>query len=780
MITFLENVFYLETRQTSYFSRITKFGHLESIYYGEKVVRQDLDALMLKHTAMIGTTIPYDSSDDLYSLDTLTLEYSGVGKGDFRHSPVEIKMPDGSFVCDFTYVSHRIFDGYQKSPDLPTAYGEENQCQTLEITLQDAPNQVSLLLYYTVFQETDVITRRTILVNHNEKSLVIRKLMSMMLDLNLSSPMALLTLDGGWSKEANRHTRPLEYGLYVNESTTGASSNRHNPGILLYERTATEEHGKVYGFNLVYSGNHYEGVEISNHGLIRVMAGINPHCFEWTLEKNGQFETPESIMTFSNKGLNGASGQFHDFINHHIVRGDYKDKERPVVFNNWESCFFKFTQGSLVRLARRAKALGVELFVLDDGWFGKRDSDKAGLGDYNVNRRKFRRGLAPFVRKINRMGLSFGIWVEPEMVNEDSDLYRAHPEYAVKLANRPPNYGRNQLVLDLCNPEVRDYIVRNIRALLENNPISYVKWDMNRHITDMYSATLGVSQGMFFHQYILGLYDILTRIFRDKPHILMESCSSGGNRFDLGMLCFSPQIWASDDTDPVERLKIQTGLSYFYPLSTIGAHVSCAPHQQTLRSTTLPARFHMACFGNLGYEMDLKYLSSVEKKEIRKQIDFYKNHRHILQYGTLYRFDPKKKNKVDLLCVSKDRSKAVAGHFQTVSSASESNDILPLCGLDPVKQYKLRTFPVGLSIKRFGALINFLLPFKVHPDGFLIRAVDRFYRLPDCEEEYHGSGDLFHAGIRLDNQFMGSWYNSRTRLVGDFGSNLYIIEETPV
>ena len=755
MIAFSDNTFYLDTRKTSYLFRITKFGHIESIYYGDRIVPQDVTALLLKHTAMIGTTVPYDPSDDLYSLDTLSLEYSGIGKGDFRHSPVEIKMPDGSFVCDFTYESHRIFDGYQASSSLPTAYGEKSECQTLEIALKDIPNQVSLLLYYTVYQESDVITRRAVLVNHNENALVIRKLMSMMIDLNLSAPMMLLTLDGGWSKEANRHTRPLEYGLYVNESTTGASSNRHNPGILLCEQVATEDYGKVYGFNLVYSGNHYEAVEVSNHDLIRVMAGINPYCFEWILEKDSLFETPEAVMTFSSKGLNGASGQFHDFINRHIVRGDFKGKERPVVFNNWESSFFKFTQGSLVRLARRAKTLGVELFVMDDGWFGKRDTDKAGLGDYNVNRRKFRRGLAPFVRKINRMGMSFGLWVEPEMVNEDSDLYRAHPEYAVRLSTRSPSYGRNQLVLDLCSSDVRDYIVKSIRQLLENNPISYVKWDMNRPMTDMYSPALGSSQGRFFHQYMLGLYDVLVRIFGDKPHILLESCSSGGNRFDLGMLCFSPQIWASDDTDPVERLKIQTGLSYFYPLSSMGAHVSCAPHQQTLRNTTLPARFHMACFGNLGYEMDLKFLSPVEKKEIKKQISFYKDHRRTLQYGTFFRFDQKKKNKVDLLCVSKDRTHAIAGHFQTVSTASESNDILPLCGLDPKKKYSLRTLPLGISVKRFGALINFLLPFKVNPEGLLVRIVDRFYRLPDCEEKYEGYGDLLLAGVRLNNQVHG-------------------------
>jgi alpha-galactosidase len=773
MILSDDNVFYLTTKDTSYIFRVTKFGHLESVYYGCRIPQQDISSLLTKHTIMPGGNVAYDLSDDTYSLNTLTLEYSGIGKGDFRHSPLEVKMPDGTFVSDFTYQSHQIFDGYLESDTLPTAYGGTDECRTLEVRLTDKPNNVSLFLYYTVYKDTNVITRRTVLQNDNESPLVIRKLMSMSLDLP-EGDYELLTLHGGWIKEAHKYTRPVTYGLYVNQSLTGASSNIANPGMMLYDKNTSENYGNVYGFNLVYSGNHYEAVERSSSS-VRVMTGINPQCFEWRLEQSERFESPEAIMTFSDKGFNGASQNFHDFINRHIIRGDWKGKERPILLNSWEACFFDFTQSRLIRLARKAKALGVELFVLDDGWFGKRNNDRAGLGDYYVNRKKFPKGLGSFAEKINKLGMSFGVWFEPEMINEDSDLYRAHPEYAVSTPNRKPSYGRNQLVLDLCNQEVRNYIVENVRKVLESANIEYVKWDMNRHMTDMYSPSVK-NQGEFYHRYIIGLYDMLKRIFHDKPHILLESCSSGGNRFDLGMLCFSPQVWTSDDTDPIERLKIQTGLSYFYPLSTMGAHVSATPHQQTLRNTPLPTRFNVSAFGVLGYELDLKYLNFSELKEIKKQISEYKKYRRVLQYGKFYRFDRRKPHQVNLLCVSGDQNTAIAGHFQTLSTAGDTSDILPLMGLDPDKKYILKTMEQTYSIRRFGALVSYAIPFKADPNGFLFRTANKFYRLPDAVEQYEGWGSVLEAGVKLNSQFIGSGYNKNIRIVGDYGSNLYIIK----
>ena len=773
MISFLDGTFRLDTNSTSYIFRVTKSGHLENIHYGELLKEQSLEAILLKHTAVIGSTVAYDADDPIYSLDTLSLEWSGIGKGDYRHSPDEIKMPDGTFVSDFLYQGYRIVDGCIPMQTLPSSYGESTDCQTVEIIMKDTVNEVSLLMYYTVYVCSDVITRRVVLANHNEKPLLIRKLMSMMIDLP-NRNYSLVTFHGGWIKETHRQDRTLQYGLFVSESTTGASGNRHNPGFLLAEKGATESYGRVYGFNLVYSGNHYEGIELSNMDLVRVMTGINPHCFEWPLAEGESFESPEAVMTFSNQGYNGMSGHFHDFTNEHIVRGDWKGKERPVLLNNWEAHFFSFTRSKLIHLAKRARRLGVELFVLDDGWFGKRNNDTAGLGDYNVNRRKLRGGLPKFARKINRLGMQFGLWFEPEMVNTDSDLYRAHPEYAVRIPGREPSFGRNQLVLDLCSPRVRDYIVDSVRGILHEANISYVKWDMNRHISDMYSPCLA-NQGEFFHRYMIGLYDILQRIFGDQPQILLESCSSGGNRFDLGMLCYSPQIWASDDTDPVERLEIQKGLSYLYPPSTIGAHVSSAPHQQTLRSTPLSSRFNVAGFGCLGYELDLKYLSRVEKKEVKEQIAFYKEHRKTMQFGRFYRLDPLKSNKQHWQTVAKDGQESIAGFFQTQASASEGFDFLPLTGLDPKAVYTVRTRPQPLYIRSFGALINFVLPFHIHPDGILFLILNKIFHLTNCVEEYRGYGDLLLSGIKLNNQFVGSNYNTRTRLLGDFGSSLYII-----
>lgn len=776
MIEFLQNnYFHLTTKNTSYIFKVTEFGHLESVHYGDRIQNQSFEGLRHKNTATVGSSIVYDASRELYCLDNITLEYSGIGKGDFRHTPLELLMPDHSFVCDFTYHSHKIVTGSVALKELPSAFGNDQDCETLIIQLKDNINDVTLVLYYTVYFETNVITRRAVLYNNNENKLVIRKFMSMMLDLP-SADYNLITFDGGWIKEAHKHTRELSYGIYVNESTTGSSSNRHNPGIILSEKNAHEDYGKAYGFNLVYSGNHYEAVEISNQDLVRVMTGINPHCFYWELNQWEQFETPEAIMTYSKFGLNGVSQNFHDFINHHIVRGEFANKERPILINNWEANFFNFNQHKLLKLAKRAKRLGIELFVLDDGWFGNRNSNKAGLGDYFVNKKKLPGGLDELSQKINKIGLKFGLWFEPEMTNEDSELFRKHPEYVVKIPNRKASLGRNQYVLDLCNPEVRDYIVKSFNGVLKSANIEYVKWDMNRHICDAYSSKIE-HQGQFFHRYTMGLYDLLRRIVYENPHVLFESCSSGGNRFDLGMLCFTPQIWASDNTDPIERLSIQGGLSYLYPLSTMGAHVSLAPHQQTLRQTPLSTRFNVSAFGILGYELDLKYLNFAEKKEVINQICLYKKYRKTMQYGTFYRYNTSKSNIINFLCVEPNKTCAILGNFELMAKASPSNEIISVKGLDKNEKYTFKTFLQGISIKRFGALINHIRLFKIMPDGFIMRMANQFYRLPNCVETYSGFGDLLTVGVGLNNEFIGSYYNSETRLLGDFGSSLYIIKK---
>ena len=775
MITFNENIFRLSTNNTSYWFRVTKFGHLEHIYYGEHLYEdQSIEPLIHKRTAELGNCVNYDTSDNFYCLDHLCLEWSGIGKGDYRSTPAEIKMPDGTFTADFVYKSHTILDGNINIETLPSSYGDRGDCKTLEITMEDDSNNVTVKLYYCVYAKTNVITRRAVICNANEKPLTIRKIMSMSIDIP-NDGYRLLTFDGGWIKEANKNDRKLTYGIQTNSSTIGASSNIHNPGFIIASEGATESQGGVYGFNLVYSGNHYSTIELSNRDLVRVQSGINPYCFEWELKENEKFETPEAVMSFSATGFNGLSHNFHDFVNNHIVRGDWKNKERPVLINNWEAYFFNFNRSKLLNLAQRANKLGVELFVLDDGWFGNRNDDKAGLGDYNVNKKKLPKGIAEFSDSIHKLGMKFGLWFEPEMVNEDSDLYRAHPEYALKTPDKKAALGRNQLVLDLCNPAVRDYIVDNVSSILDTANVDYVKWDYNRHISDACSPFVE-NQGRFFHEYIKGLYDVLDRIFTPRPHILLESCSSGGNRFDLGMLCYSPQIWTSDNTDPIERLRIQSGISYLYPLSAMGAHVSEAPHVQTLRDTPITTRFNVAAFGNLGYELDLKRLSAVELKEVEDQIKFYKKYRKVFQYGKFWRDEEFKDNKVVWHVVDEDSDIGISGFFQTLTTTSEGFDRLRFVGLKSSKRYSVKTKIQRVFIERFGGLVKHLLPVELNPDGLIMRTANKHYSMNDCVESYNGYGKSLMSGVLLNNQYQGMGYNESTRILCDYGSNLYVVE----
>jgi alpha-galactosidase len=773
LITFGENVFRLDTESTTYMFRVTRFNHLEHLYYGERLADGErADVLGQKRTVPMGSDIVYDASDGCYCLNDMVLEWSDNGRGDYRQSPTELLMPDGSFVSDFVYASHRLEPGSIAMDALPGAYGAD---QTLVVELKDTTCAVRLSLYYSVFEKTDVITRRAVLSNDSEAPLTIRRFMSMMLDLP-DEGFKMLTLDGGWIKEAHLHERSVEYGIIVNSSATGSSSNRHNPGFVLAGRGAAQDTGKVYGFNLIYSGNHYGAVEKSEFDIVRVSLGINPHCFDWRLRQNERFETPEAVMTYSGGGFNGMSRNMHDFINGHIVRGAWQNRERPVLINSWEAFMFDFSEQSLLRLARSARELGVELFVLDDGWFGKRNDDTAGLGDYGVNTKKLPHGLRGLSDRLRALGLGFGLWFEPEMVNEDSGLYRAHPEWAVRHPEKKAVLGRNQLVLDLCRAEVRDYIVGRVGAVIDEAGLSYVKWDMNRHIAEMYSPAL-LSQGEFNHRYILGLYDVLSRIFGPRPDILLESCSSGGNRFDLGMLCYSPQIWSSDDTDPVERLKIQEGLSYLYPPSVMGAHVSEAPHQQTLRDTPLSTRFHAACFGCLGYELDLNFLSPEEKKDVAEQIAFYKKYRRVFQFGAFSRIQLNKTNKVVWQSVGADKKTALTGFFQTLADAAEGGDRLVVTGLRE-GMYKVRTRPRRLYLKRFGGLINHILPVKLNPGGIVLLTANKIHSLNNCVEEYICSDAALRAGIPLNSQFSGTGYNDKIRMLGDFGSDIYITEQT--
>ena len=771
MIEEKKKVFKLDTKNTSYIFAISPQGHPVHIYYGSRLPRADVDALQLKNNITLGSTVDYAPG---YNLDSYLLEYSGIGKGDYRHTPLECVWPDGSYTTDFVYEGHRMTKGgYENDCGLPFADGGS---QTLTVWFRDKKyGSLRLFLNYTVFYDCDVIARNAELHNGEKGEVTVRKLMSVMMDLP-ESDYSLLTLNGSWAKEAHIQEIPVSYGIHVNDSTVGASSNRHNPAFLLKKKGADEEQGTVLGFNLLYSGNHYSAVEKTHQDTLRLMLGINPHCFSWKLGAGERFVTPQAVMTFSQRGINGMAANFHDFVNSHIVPKNFRYVQRPVVLNNWEATFFDFNRRKILSMAKKAAGLGVEMFVLDDGWFGKRNNDHAGLGDWVVNTKKLPGGLRRLAGDINAMGLRFGLWFEPECVNPDSELYRRHPEWAVQIPGREPSLGRNQLTLDLTRAEVRDYIVDAVDKILRSANIEYVKWDYNRHISDAFGSALS-NQGEFFHRYILGLYEVLRRIFLEKhPHILLESCSSGGNRFDLGMLCFGPQVWTSDDTDARERLEIQRGMYCFYPPSSISCHVSMCPNAQTLRNVPLSTRFHVASFGVMGYELDFGELTPEERRQIKDQIAFYKQHRQTLQFGRFFRYFPKEQQRESWQMAGKHE--IIAGIYNLSYGAIPARDSLRILDAKPGRTYRLKSVAQKLRISRFGGLIKHVSPVKLRADGLVLRFADRHFAMNDGEEQYACCGETLRAGVNLTMQYSGTGYSKDLRILGDFGSSLYLAEET--
>ncbi|MBQ4546048.1 MAG: alpha-galactosidase [Oscillospiraceae bacterium] len=747
MIELKNGVFGLHGEGFSCLLRINKYGLLELLHFGEALSTEDGEAFLCRPGIGWGSSVLMDENDAGSCADAMPLAWSGSGRGDFRESPLEF----GGISTDFRCSHSKIINGpvLMKS-GIPQAKGD---CDTLEMVFTEA--NAELRLYFTVFR--DAIVRRAVLGNTGKENIVLKKFMSSMLDIHGDFEMS--TFDGGWIAEMRKHTAPVSENRIVSESTTGASSNRHNPGFIISEPDAAEDSGRVYGFNLIYSGNHYASAQKSLQGFVRIMQGISPSEFSKELAPGEIFETPEAVMTFSDKGFSGTSEKMHRFVTENIIPEHWRNRPRPILYNDWEGCMFDFNEAKLLNLAKEAKKLGCELFVLDDGWFGKRDSDKAGLGDYSINKRKLPNGISGLAKKINAMGMEFGLWFEPESVNEDSDLYRAHPDWILR-DEFPPLKGRNQFLLDLTKPEVRDYIVENVSAVLDSAKITYVKWDMNRH-----STALGAKA----HDYILGLYDILRRIFEPRPEILLESCSSGGNRFDLGMLCFGPQIWCSDDTDPIERLTIQGNLSYLYPQSAFGAHVSAAPHAQTLRNTPLCTRGNVSFFGCLGYELDLRHLPGIEKKQIAEQIAFYKNYREVFQFGKFRRL----KNGWQV----SDGKTTLAAVFRKLVHAAPGYETLRIKDLDKTAIYNMKTYEQKLRIGQFGSLVKHVAPVDLDPNGFVLRIADRHITLPDGKQEIRASGAAFSAGIMLLPLFRGTGYDQNQRTLTDFGSELYIIEE---
>lgn len=754
MITYNDNLFHLRSDTLSLLLAVTPQGKLEQVYFGPAVDSGDAQALRIRSPLGYGSAVVQKDDAPASCMDTLSLAWSDAGRGDYREIPMELERGGAPFATDFRYEGHRVVSELTPmAAPLPRPRGE---CQTLEISL--CHGTLELRLCFTLMG--GVLLRRSTLRNNGREPVTVRKLMSACFDL--PGQLEMTTFNGGWIAETHAWRTPVGPARLCCDCTTGSSSNRHNPGFLLSEAGADENHGRVYGCNLIYSGNHYSAVQRSLQGLNRVVTGFAP--FTAALAPGQVLETPEAVIACSDDGFNGLSRRMHDFIHRCITPPYWQGRPRPVLYNSWEGCMFDFTEQKLLTLARKAKKLGCELFVLDDGWFGARNDDRAGLGDYTVNAKKLPRGLGGLSDSIRALGMDFGLWFEPESVNPDSELYRAHPDWVLAECDTPL-LSRHQLHLDLSRPEVRDYIVEHVGGIIDRAGVRYVKWDMNRH-----SCALGENA----HRQVLGLYDVLRRIFAPRTQVLLEGCASGGGRFDLGMLCFAPQIWCSDDTDPIERLDIQGGLSYLYPPSAFGAHVSAAPHAQTLRATPLSTRGNAAFFGALGYELDLRHLSAVEEKEIANQIAFYKKYRAVFQYGTFRRLPAEG----DAVCWQADDGHTrLVGLFHRLVHAAPPYERLRAAGLAPKKRYRLTSRPQSLRLQSFGALVNFVSPVALDPGGTVLRTADRLYALPDGAEDLTVSGAALGGGILLQPQFTGTGYHKNIRTQGDFGSTLYVIEE---
>lgn len=803
MIRRENELFTLETKDTSYCFRIMYSGHLEHLYYGPRLNLKDgYEPLIEKNEFNMGNQIAYSKEFPQLGLEGLNLEMSSLGKGDIREPFIELTHEDGSTTCDFLFKGSRILDKKEALITLPSSYQEipinttkavdtenvadkekiaciDENAVSLEVELYDKNYNTTLILTYSVFYESNVITRSTKVVNSSQHSLRLDRIMSGQLDLDPGDYM-VSTFHGAWAREMNRYDSPVHPGILINDSKSGTSSNRSNPFIMVYDKDTTEDNGACYGFNLIYSGSHYEAVEESSIGKVRILNGIQPFGFEFKLQPGETFEAPEAVMTYSDKGYTGMSHNMHHFIRHHIVRGVWKEKIRPILLNSWEGNYFNFNEAKLIKQAKSAKEAGIELFVLDDGWFGNRNDDTTSLGDWKENKKKLPGGLKSLADKINHLGMDFGIWVEPEMVSEHSDCYRLHPDWAVKTPGVEPSLGRNQLILDLTREEVRNYLIEEMKRVFASANIAYVKWDMNRIFADRYSLFLEPGrQKEFEHRYIMGLYQILDTLTKSFPKILFESCSSGGNRFDLGMLCYMPQIWASDNTDAICRVEIQTGYSYGYPMSVVGAHVSSCPNHQTLRNTSLDTRFEVAAFGLLGYECNLAELSSEESKMVKEQIIFYKKHRSTLQYGDFFRIKSNEKGIYQWLTVDADKKKALGLYLRKEMIPNLSFGMFKTKELLSGKRYHFTNRQQVFNIKEFGDLINMITPIHIKKDSLVHNIIAKFKKMPGEIEDCTASGDVFnHAGVKLKQAFAGTGYNENIRIFKDYASRIYLWEES--
>lgn len=708
-ITVKDKIFNLETKNTLYQMKVDRFGVLNHLWYGEKT-DCCMDYLLDYPDAGFSGNIYEAENERTYSLNTLPQEYSTSGVGDFRISAISVTHEDGSNALDLRVREYQIKKGKYEIPGLPAVYAKEDEAETLEITLKDTATEAEVILKYGVFEKEDVITRSVVVKNSGKTPIVINKVHSMCLDIPYG--------DWEWMHFYGRHTMerqaervPVLHGISESSSSRGTSSHHQNPAVLLCEKDCTETNGHCIGAALMYSGGFQAQVEKDQLEQIRLVMGIHPDTFEWTLEAGEAFYTPEVILSCSTTGFAKLSQNFHHIIRNHVCRGTYQLSSRPVLINNWEATYFDFNEEKILNIARQASKLGIDMMVLDDGWCGKRDDDCSGLGDWFVNEKKLNGGLKALVEKINAMGMKFGLWFEPEMVSEDSDLYRNHPDWAIQIPGRKPMRSRYQLVLDMSNPEVVDYLYGVMSAILRENHIEYVKWDMNRSISDWYTATLSRGRQMEMpHRYVLGLYELLEKLTSEFPDVLFEGCSGGGGRFDAGMMYYCPQIWCSDDTDAHERTFIQYGTSFFYPTSTVGSHVSAVPNHQTGRITSIETRGVVAMAGSFGYELDLNQLSEEEKTVVAKQVTHYKEYQSLIYNGDYYRLaNPFEDGMSAWSWISEDKKTILVQGVLFRAKPNVLRKTLRLMGLEAKKNYKIagtEEVYTGVALMSGGVLLQ--------------------------------------------------------------------------
>lgn len=708
-----ERLFHLETENSSYVFRVLENQQLQHLYYGKRIhVKENYGNLASYQTR--GFEVSYTADEERIQLSMIPNEYAAYGKGDFRHPAYQVQDATGSRITELKYQGYTLSTGKKRLEILPSTFDDDgDRSEVLTITLKDDIIGLVVKLNYTVFPGQNVIVRNVEFINEGQSDLKLLKAMSLQLDLP-DDQFDFIHFSGAWLRERQLYRTALRPGLQSIDSLRYSSSPQNNPFFMLSRKHTTEESGEVYGFNLVYSGNFQNSIEVDHFDTTRVLVGVNPVEFEYLLEPQMSFVTPESIMSYSAQGMNALSQQLAIFYREHLVNPRFAKRPRPIVLNSWETMYFNLTTDKVLELAKCGQQLGVELFVLDDGWFGHREGDNSSLGDWTTDYRRLPKGISYIADEIHKMGMQFGLWFEPEMISIDSELYRTHPEWMICTPHRKPSVGRHQYVLDFTNLEVIDYLFDAISSIIQETKLEYIKWDYNRHITDAYTATLLAAKQMEFgHRYILGVYQLLERLTKAYPEVLFESCSSGGGRFDLGMMYYAPQAWTSDDTDPIERLKIQHGTSYGYSLSMMSAHVSASPNEQSGRRTNLDTREAVAYFGVFGYELDVTTLEAAEAEKVKEQIDFYKKYREVFQYGNFYRIrSPFEDDVVDWQVVSSDKSTAILLHTSLISHLNPGYSVVKFCGLDEDKRYTI----AGTDEEFFGdELMN--AGVKIVPEG---------------------------------------------------------------